>query len=235
MLHFLDPFRGIDTLSVVLKLFSAVVLGGMIGLERSYKNKPAGVRTHILVSTGAAAASLTGIFLHLTGGFPLDITRVGASVVSGLSFLGVGTIIVTKDYTVKGLTTAAGLWVAGIIGLCSGAGFYEGAALSALIVLLTENSLTFVRNNIRKDPLVTVEVLALNKEALDEVMRCLKDHRVSITNIRITSSEAEEGHYYLAFLTLRSRNTLNRQEVEEEISAIEGIREFTELENLDES
>ena len=235
MLHFLDPFRGIDALSVLLKMVCASVLGASIGLERSYKNRPAGVRTHVLVSAGAAAASLTGIYLHLTGGYPLDITRLSAAVVSGLSFLGVGTIIVTKNYTVKGLTTAAGLWVAGIIGLCAGAGFYEGAVLAAVLVLLTESSLTFVRDHIKKDPHFTVEILSMSKEALDQVMRCFKNHHITITNIRITSSDAEEGHYYLAFLSLRSRSNLDRQEVYAEASAIEGIREFTELQDPDES
>ena len=235
MLVFLDSFRGIDTLSVVIKLLSAAVLGSMIGLERSYKNKPAGVRTHILVSVGAAAASLTGIFLHLKGGYPLDITRISAAVVSGLSFLGVGTIIVTHDYSVKGLTTAAGLWVSGIIGLCAGAGFFEGAFIAAALVLLTEGGLALIKESIRKSPVFTVEVLASSKEALDRVMRCFKNYKITITNIRIIAADAEKGNYYLAFFTLRSLRSLDRKKVYEEAASIEGIKEFTEVEDLDES
>ncbi|MBQ8994664.1 MAG: MgtC/SapB family protein, partial [Oscillospiraceae bacterium] len=147
MLQIVDPFRGVDLFSVLIKLVLAVVLGSAIGMERSYKNRPAGVRTHMLVSSGAAIASMTGIYLYLVAGVPTDITRISASVVSGLSFLGVGTIIVTKNYSVKGLTTAAGLWVSGIIGLCIGAGFYEGAIVSTALVLFTEGILSKIKNN----------------------------------------------------------------------------------------
>ena len=152
-----------------------------------------------------------------------------------MSFLGVGTIIVTHDYSVKGLTTAAGLWVSGIIGLCAGAGFFEGAFIAAALVLLTEGGLALIKESIRKSPVFTVEVLASSKEALDRVMRCFKNYKITITNIRIIAADAEKGNYYLAFFTLRSLRSLDRKKVYEEVASIEGIKEFTEVEDLDES
>ncbi|MBR3001772.1 MAG: MgtC/SapB family protein [Oscillospiraceae bacterium] len=235
MLHFLDPYRGVSSLDVMIKIVLAALLGAMIGIERSYKNRPAGARTHMLVSSGAAIASMTALYFHLVLGMPTDITRLSAAVVSGLSFLGVGTIIVTKNYTVKGLTTAAGLWVAGIVGLCAGAGFYEAAVLAGVIVLLTEGLLSFVKDWIPHDPLYTIEVLSKNKKSLDEIMRHFKKNRMSITNLRVMSSDVEGEHYYLAFLSLKSSSSVDKDRVFAEAKEFSGIVELTELEELDES
>ena len=157
MLHFLDGIRGITLLPVIIKLLLALLLGGVIGVERSYKNRPAGFRTHILVTLGATVASMSGIYLYVRAGLPADVSRLGAAVVSGLGFLGAGTIIVTRNYTVKGLTTAAGLWTSGIIGLALGAGFYEGAFIAAALVLLAETTLGDLVNSIRRDPEFCIE------------------------------------------------------------------------------
>ena len=93
----------------------AFACGTVIGLERSYRNKPAGFRTHTLVCLAACIASLTGLYLYLIAHLPTDVSRIGAQIISGLGFLGAGTIVVTKRNTVKGLTTAAGIWTTGII------------------------------------------------------------------------------------------------------------------------
>ena len=233
MLHFLDPFRGIDTLSVVIKLVVAVVMGTIVGLERSYKNKPAGVRTHMLVATGAAIASLTSVYIQLATEMPSDITRIGASVVSGLSFLGVGTIVVTKSYSVKGLTTAAGLWASGIVGLASGLGFYEGAVITGLLVLLSELSINYVSNWIKHDPVFNVEVLTQTKDTMAAVMRLLKDHHISISNLRVVFTEVDGEQYYLSYLHLRAKESIDRKKIYKEISEVEGVVQVLEIEQVD--
>ena len=88
----------------------AVVCGGLIGLEREYKRRPAGFRTHILICLGAAMTTLTSQFLYLNLHYYTDMARLGAQVVAGIGFIGAGAIIVTRRRRVKGLTTAAGLW-----------------------------------------------------------------------------------------------------------------------------
>lgn len=127
----------ISDLEVVLRLVLSVLLSGLVGLEREVKGRAAGFRTHILVCTGSALVMLTGIYLseswHGTGG--VDPTRLAAQVVSGIGFLGAGTIIQFRD-SVRGLTTAASVWAAGGIGLAVGAGFYVGAVSATLIVLV---------------------------------------------------------------------------------------------------
>ena len=145
MLEFLNVFRGsqLDTLSVTIRLLLAVICGGVIGLERERKHRPAGFRTHILICLGAALTTLTSQFIVLELGLFTDMARLGAQVIAGIGFIGAGTIIVTKRRQVKGLTTAAGLWTAAIVGLCCGAGFFEGAVLATLVILMAE--LVFAR------------------------------------------------------------------------------------------
>ena len=121
---------------VILRIALAVVLGGLIGLERGVRSHPAGFRTHILVCVGACLAMLTNQFVFEGIGSPgTDPTRIGAQVISGIGFLGVGTIFMAGRNSIKGLTTAAGLWASGAIGLAAGIGFYAGAVIAAIIVL----------------------------------------------------------------------------------------------------
>ena len=207
MLAVFSDIRDITNLSCIIRLLTAFFCGGLIGLERSYKNRPAGFRTHILVCLAATMASMTGIYLYLNLHLPKDISRIGAQVVSGLGFLGAGTIFVTKKLTVKGLTTAAGLWVSGVIGLAIGGGYYEGALLGTAAVLVTEIWFSRLTLQIRHSEIFRVQVCYHDKPALDQVMRLCKDYRLAIENLHVTSDSANAAPEYLAVLTLRPRVT----------------------------
>lgn len=129
-------FREVTYLAVVIRIVCAVVVGGIIGIERSIKNRPAGLRTYMLVCVGACLIMLTNQYIfQMTGNG--DPMRLGAQVVSGIGFLGAGTIIVTKHNQIKGLTTAAGLWSAAGVGLALGIGFYEAAFTAAIAIYVT--------------------------------------------------------------------------------------------------
>ena len=127
------------TLDFILRLFVAALLGGIIGLEREYREKAAGLRTHFLVALGSALfmiVSAYGFDGALTNSqMRLDVSRIAAQVVSGIGFLGAGTIIFQKN-AVHGLTTAAGVWVTAAIGLTCGAGMYVLALSATLLVLI---------------------------------------------------------------------------------------------------
>ncbi|HLR89065.1 MAG TPA: MgtC/SapB family protein, partial [Atopostipes sp.] len=115
-------------LTITFRVVLAIFVGGLIGTERDIKNRAAGIRTHMLVCLGAAVVMMTN--QYVVESFPesnLDITRMGAQVVSGIGFLGAGTILVTSHNRIRGLTTAAGLWAAATLGLAIGIGFYEMA------------------------------------------------------------------------------------------------------------
>lgn len=124
----------ISNSEVVIRLLLAVLLSGLVGLEREVKGRAAGFRTHILVCVGSALMMLTGVYMASID-MAVDSTRLGAQVISGIGFLGAGTIIQFRD-SVRGLTTAASLWAAAGIGLAVGAGFYVGAVSTTLIVLI---------------------------------------------------------------------------------------------------
>lgn len=123
---------------ILLPLLTAAALGGLVGLERESQNRPAGLRTHILVSLGSALVMLVSIEMYhlVVGTTNVDPGRIAAQVISGIGFLGAGTIM-REGMTVKGLTTAASLWVVAGVGLAAGAKLYLPAATAALIILFT--------------------------------------------------------------------------------------------------
>ena len=126
--------RALTYASMVLRILLAILLGGIIGMERGMKNRPAGLRTYMLVCLGACIVMLTNQYVYQTYGVG-DPVRMGAQVISGIGFLGAGTIIVTSRNQIKGLTTAAGLWASACVGLAVGIGLYEVAILGSSLNL----------------------------------------------------------------------------------------------------
>ena len=137
--------------SVCFRIVLALIFGGCIGLERGYHGRAAGLRTHILVCLGATLAAMTGVYEVGVLGFAADPMRVAAQVISGIGFLGVGTIIVRNRSQVTGLTTAAGLWATGSIGIAIGIGFYIAAFLAFLIVFITITVLIHLEKKSKKN------------------------------------------------------------------------------------
>ncbi len=113
--------------AVLIKLALAVIIGGVIGMERGRQGRAAGMRTHILVAVGSALTVMIGLFSNEVLGYSTDPLRISAQVISGIGFLGVGTILLKGRFQITGLTTAAGLWCTATIGLAIGAGFFVGA------------------------------------------------------------------------------------------------------------
>ena len=133
----LDYLRDFNLVTVALRLALAMVFGAVIGLERGKQGRAAGMRTHILVCLGACLATMIGFYSAKVLGTTGDPLRVAAQVISGIGFLGVGTILIKGRFQITGLTTAAGLWCAAAIGLSLGAGFYEGAIITFVLAVLT--------------------------------------------------------------------------------------------------
>ena len=195
MFHIFDNIRALGFGAVLAKMLIACLCGTLIGLERSSKNRPAGFRTHILVCLAAAVAALTSLYLFLEMKLPADISRIGGQVISGLGFIGAGTIVITKRLTIKGLTTAAGLWTTGIIGLAIGSGYYELGLVGTALVLLTETWLARLSSGIQGAPEYAVELLYNEKTSLDHVLRYCKDSRMAIVNLKIHSLDDGEAQY----------------------------------------
>ena len=134
---------------IIVRLLLAVVLSGLVGLEREVQGRAAGFRTHILVCVGAALLMLTDIHLveQYKGIAQVDLGRIAAQVVSGIGFLGAGTII-RFGGSVRGLTTAASLWVVAGVGLAAGCGFYTGAVCTTIIVLVVLYALSQIERGV---------------------------------------------------------------------------------------
>ena len=161
-------------MDAALKLGLAVLLSGIIGFEREHSHRPAGFRTHILVAVGSALIMLTSVYIaeKYKGQMNVDITRMSGQVVSGIGFLGAGTIL-REGFSVKGLTTAASLWAVSCIGIAIGAGFVAGAVVATLVIYITLNSLkkVVVRGKAGKALYVEVKDLA---EQVPKISKLIK-------------------------------------------------------------
>ena len=224
MLSFFDSLRDITFQAVCMRMFLATLCGGMIGIEREYKRRPAGFRTHILICLGAATTTLTSQYLFLWMGYYTDITRLGAQVVAGIGFIGAGTIIVTRRQRVKGLTTAAGLWLSAIIGLALGAGFYEGGLFVTGLLLLAELLFSkFEYHLLNNAPEVNLYLEYADKTCLDAVLKLLREQNVKVLGLEITREEGCEAHHACAIFSLQLHRNTNVEFLMLAINSLEGI------------
>lgn len=226
MLDFLDFLRNVTTVSVLFRLFLAVMCGGVIGIEREHKRRPAGFRTHILICLGASMTTLTSQFLFYDMNLYTDIGRLGAQVVAGIGFIGAGAIIVTKRRQVKGLTTAAGLWTCAIIGLAIGAGYFEAAVIATFVIVVAEIFFVkfeyWVLVNSRN---LNIYVEYEDNENLDNIIRLIKGYRIVIIDLEITKS----GNNACAIFQLQLPKKISHDKIMTAISTADGIVSVEEL------
>lgn len=234
MLHCFDPIRTLTFWAILVRLTLAVVCGGVIGAERETKRRPAGFRTHILICLGAAITTLTSQYLLLSLHLFTDVARLGAQVISGIGFIGAGTIIVTRDKRVKGLTTAAGLWAAAIIGLACGAGYVECAAFATLVVLVVE--LVLIRLEFKltsKNTDLTLYIEYAHAVCMESVLALLRERRVQIESLeisRIADTDAPDApHHYCALIPIHSRAPLRPGDLRNDLTALPDILTVEEM------
>jgi putative Mg2+ transporter-C (MgtC) family protein len=203
-------------LSVALKLFLAAVLGGMIGIERELRDKPAGLRTNILICVGSTLfMSISTRVAQVLGGDP---TRIAAQIISGIGFLGAGAVLHSHGF-VLGLTTAATIWVVAGIGMALGSGMYSLALFVTGLSILTLYFLSFAEDRIqgRKSYSYSLVVTNLN-DALISINRVLKDSSVSAVSFNFKKGT---GHYRVWFNLLVPRD--------KNLKIIQGLSEIPEI------
>ena len=215
--------RDVTYFSVILRIVIAAFLGGFMGLERGLKNRAAGLRTYMLVCVGSCLIMLTNQFIYqvYSQGDPV---RMGAQVVSGIGFLGAGTIIVTRRNQVKGLTTAAGLWAAAGVGLALGIGFYEGAIAGAVVVLLVMTLMQYMDNRMRsKTKSFEIYVELDGKTTLGDLLRQIREMEIEIRDVQKQTGADVEGNIRAYSATLQTKKRTPHQHVLEQIIAIDGV------------
>ena len=230
MLTALDPLRQLNFASLLFRLALAMFFGGMIGMERERKRRPAGFRTHILICLGAAMTTLTSQFLYLNMHYYTDMARLGAQVVAGMGFIGAGTIIVTRRQRVKGLTTAAGLWTAAIVGLALGGGFYEGGIAATGLILLAELLFSKLEYRMLENaPEVNLYMEYSGKPCLEQVLKLYRERELKVLNMEITRSTESKTHNACAIFTLRLNKRCSLEVLLANMNAIPGVVSVEEL------
>lgn len=219
--------REVNLISILLRFILACVTGGLIGVERESKRRPAGFRTHILVCLGAALVMCTN--QYLTGLYDTDPTRLGAQVISGIGFLGAGTILVTRQQ-VKGLTTAASLWASACMGLAIGCGFYEAAIIGFVLIIITNTQLYGIGKKIqerstRMDFLVEFE----NAGRLGNFVEQMKVLDYKVDNVEILKDEERQSNNFSAIISLVASDKFSHNQTREIIMNIDGVVRAEEL------
>ena len=198
-------------LDITLRLAVAMLLGGVIGFEREYRAKDAGFRTHFLVALGSALFCIVSQFGF---GFELkDSSRVAAQVVSGIGFLGAGTIIFQKN-VVRGLTTAAGLWVTAAIGLACGTGMYLPAVVTTLMVLIALEILSAVIPRVSTS-VVILSFSATSQESVKKAVREIRRNCLDIISYELKERKTSQGVIFETNLSMKvKRDNRNEQLIE---------------------
>jgi len=184
---------------MIIRLLLATLLGGLIGLEREVHGRPAGFRTHLLVSLGACLFTIASIdFYRLYGNFSgtgpvgVDPARVAAQVVTGIGFLGAGAILKERA-SIRGLTTAACLWVAAAVGLACGSGMYQAAIVVTVLAVASLLLLKKVENRLRRDAYVSVKVWSADLEGqMVGIEKLITDCRMQVMNVSIEKDVLNE-------------------------------------------
>jgi putative Mg2+ transporter-C (MgtC) family protein len=222
--------REVNTVSIILRLALATICGGILGAERGRKKRPAGFRTHILVCIGATMVMITSQYMTDVLKISTDASRMGAQVISGIGFLGAGTIIVVGRNEVKGLTTAAGLWSCACMGLAIGIGFYEGAIISCVFligVLTLLHKLDLYSRTHSK----VLDVYAELKDiaGVTNFMNTVKSDGTKISNIEVKKSNELDRHIIGLTMTLTLAVKIDHSEYLLKLHGIENVCSVEEI------
>lgn len=226
-----------DTL---LRISIAALCGGIIGLERGKKHRPAGFRTHMIVCVGAALTMVLSTYLcaMLTGAWAeaidpstkTDVSRFGAQVINGIGFLGAGTIIVTGRQQIKGMTTAAGLWASACMGLAVGAGFYVAALIACLLILITIVVFSkFERFILSRSRNMNLYIEFEHTDDVINIISTMKSMDIRIFDVEIEKARMVEGKSPNAIFTIQLPKRASHTQVFTKISALESIITIEEL------
>ena len=207
--------------SILFRLVAAVILSGLVGLERGGSNHEAGLRTHIVLCLGAALVMIVSECLVKKYGSG-DIMRMGAQVISGVGFLGIGSIIVDGN-KVKGITTAAGLWTTACIGIAVGCGFYIIAVTVAALMLFAMMGLRSFKHKVYPKSLkYNVKIDMDDRHSIKKVLKTLIAEHVEVHSVKVE----EEGSGIYAILGVKLQKNSNFNKIASEILACDGVKEF---------
>ena len=215
--------------AVVIRIFAALLIGGLIGMERGMKNRPAGLRTYMLVCVGSCLIMMTNQYLFQVTGSG-DPMRLGAQVVSGIGFLGAGTIVVTRHNQIRGLTTAAGLWSCAGVGLALGVGFYEAAITASIGIYVILKILQGLDNRVHKKiRMIEMYVELCNTVQLSDFLHSLRSMDLIVENIQFEPDGAMEAYSRAVLVSLKTKKSIDHVEIRNMVKKIDGVIHLEEL------
>lgn len=220
----IEFFTSDVTLDIIFKLLLSVFLSLIIGIERELINKPAGIKTHMLICISATLVMSLGMYLFSLYPDRLDPSRLPAQILAGIGFVGAGTII-RDGFSVKGITTAASLLAITCIGLTIGAGFYEGAILTTIVVFLILSITSPLQNLIhsnKKITLFTITTLS-NQEMIGKINALFTSKNIEVLNIKQIHEQTSQ--YSLLKFLVRLNKTSEKETLIHEICTLENIKE----------
>ena len=210
-------------LNIIIRIISAMLIGALIGIDRGAKRRGGGARTNASVCVGAALVMMLGQYVELQYPGNADMTRMASQVVSGVGFLGAGSIIVS-GHKVKGLTSAAGIWLCACIGLAIGIGFVDGAVLAALILLVGLHVLPFIEDKIYgHSRYVMLYVEATERRTSAELLRKLRRDGCKVDVYEVDRS-AKEGQFFTIQTTIQVPAKMDKEEYVESLIELKGVR-----------
>ena len=211
--------------AIIFRIFVSLCIGGILGAERGIKNRPAGFMTYVLVSVGATIYMLTNQYITtvIPGSAP---TRFGAQVISGIGFLGAGTIIVTRQNEIRGLTTAAGLWVTASLGLAVGTGFYSGAFIGILFTVLLKKIDVYIKQHARSMEIYIEHNIEFSFRNLVDYIEKRGFDVFEMQRSKIKTLDKDLG---VLIFSLDLVKKVNHQEVLNHLNEIEGIEYVKEI------
>ena len=241
MLIQLDYLRDLNTASVFIRLILALILGGLIGLDRALRHRPAGPRTYALVCVGAALTMVLSQYEYVmlttdwapmaeAVGLKTDVSRFGAQVINGIGFLGAGTVIATNQQKVKGLTTASGLWASACLGLVVGSGFYEAALFAFLLIVITMWLLRPLEEVIiERSRNINIYVELRSIADMGAVLKTIKDQDINIFDMDIHHGKDQIVQKPNAVLYLRMPHRAPHHELITLLSDLDEVYTVKEL------
>ena len=218
----------ITVLSIVVRILLSTFCAGTLGFERERHNQAAGFRTYIIVSDASALVMMTNIFVAGIG--ETDLVRMSASVITGLGFLGAGTILVTGRQEVKGLTTAAGLWASACMGLAIGAGFYECMIVGFILIFLCMRILPLIENAVMaKARNMNIYVEMDSVENVGAIVSLIKSENITLYDLEIDKEQHEHLTQINAVFSLHLPHKEDHTEVLARLSTLDGIITIEEV------
>lgn len=226
MLAYLEEFNNV---SVILRLVLSVIMGAVIGMERPFRRHDAGLRTFALVALGSCLATVVNIYLYkITGS--ADTSRIAAGVISGIGFIGVGSIIITSRREVRGLTTAAGLWVTAALGIALGSGMIYISIFTFFLAIITIRLLLLISNHTeRTDRMLEIYIEAEDMHTVENVRKYMTENGFRIKTMEKHRDKAISGNGLTVLLETDLMQKTDHSRVIKDIEDIDGVAYIEEI------